>query len=298
MINKSDKVGEKDMKQFDVALVGGDARIANMAPYLLEKGYRVIGYGLSIDNEIKDSFVEAESLKEAIETAGCIVGGIPLFKGNLLSSQQPLSDLLKVQFDVLLQNGQKVFGGIVPDEFANACKGRGITCYDFMKYEPYVIKNAVATAEGSILEALQHQKTSIHGSKTLVLGYGRCGRILAQKLKGLDAKVCVCSQNEEELAQADTYGMELLELNDLKEYISEYEYIYNTIPAVVLSQDTLRRVRKDALVIDIASAPGGVESEVAKKFGLKVLYCYGLPGKYTPKTAAEGLAEYVIENMK
>ncbi|MBQ9983803.1 MAG: dipicolinate synthase subunit DpsA [Lachnospiraceae bacterium] len=286
------------MRQFDVALVGGDARIAYMAPYLLKKGYRVIGYGLSTDNEIKDSFVEAQSLKEAIESAGCIVGGIPLFKGNLLSSQQPLSDLLKVQFDALLQKGQKIFGGIVPDEFIDACKERGVTCYDFMKYEPYVIKNAVATAEGSILEALQHQKTSIHGSKTLVLGYGRCGRVLAQKLKGLGAKVCVCSQSEEELAQAYTYGMEMLALSELKEYISDYEYIYNTIPAVVLSQDILRGVRKDTLVIDIASAPGGVESEVAKKFGIRVLYCYGLPGKYAPKTAAQGLAEYVIDNMK
>lgn len=286
------------MKQFDIALVGGDARIAYMAPFLAEKGYRVIGYGLSKSDEIKNFFAEAQSLKEAIEAAGCIVGGIPLFKGNLLCSQQPLSDLLKEEFDVLLQKGQKVFGGILPEDFIHACKAREIACYDFMKYEPYVIRNAIATAEGSILEALQHKNTTIHGSKILVLGYGRCGKILAQKLKGLEARVCVCSQSEEELAQAETYGMNLLCLNELEEHISEYEYIFNTIPAVVLSQDVLRRVRKDALVIDIASAPGGVEDEAAKKFGVRVLYCYGLPGKYAPKTAAEGLAEYVIQNMK
>jgi len=286
------------VKEFDIALIGGDARIAYMAPFLSEKGYRVIGYGLSDDSEIKDAFVEAASLKEAIEVAGCIVGGIPLFKGNLLCSQHPLSDLLKVEFDALLQKEQRLFGGILPTEFVSRCKDRGIVCYDFMKYEPYVIRNAIATAEGSILEALQHKNTSIHGNKALVLGYGRCGRILAQKLKGLDAKVCVCSKSEEELAQAETYGMELLCLKELEEHISEYEYIYNTIPAVVLTQDVLRHVRKDALVIDIASAPGGVEDKAAKKFAVKVLYCYGLPGKYAPKTAAEGLAEYVIQNMK
>lgn len=298
MINESDKIGEINMKQFDIALIGGDARIAHMAPYLFKKGYRVIGYGLSNDSEIDDSFVEAHSLKEAIEVAGCIAGGIPLFKGNLLCSQQPLMDLLKEEFYTSLQKGQRVFGGILPAEFINICKDRGIVCYDFMKNEPYVIKNAIATAEGSILEALQHKNTSIHGSESLVLGYGRCGRILAQKLKGLGAKVCVCSQSEEELAQAETYGMKGLCLHELEKYISQYEYIYNTIPAVVLSQDVLRYVRKDALVIDIASAPGGVEDEAAKKFGVRVLYCYGLPGKYAPKTAAEGLAEYVIQNMK
>lgn len=286
------------MEQYDIALIGGDARTAYMLPYLLGKGYRVICYGLSQISEMEGCMIEAQSLHEAIESSKYIVGGIPLLKGNALSGCQELPDLQREELYRSFRNGQILFGGILPDELVDVCREKGVSCCDFMKSEPYVIKNAIATAEGSILEALQHQKTNIHGSRSLVLGYGRCGRVLAQKLKGLDAKVSVCSQSGEELAYADSFGLQPVHLKDLKKCIADYAYIYNTIPARILSRDTLVKIRKDALVIDIASLPGGVDDEAAERVGVKVLHCYGLPGKYAPKAAAEGLVEYVIRNIE
>lgn len=286
------------MGQCDIALIGGDARTAYMLPYLLEKGYRVICYGLSLACGSEGRRIEAKSLREAIESSKYIVGGIPFLKDNSVSCFQELPDLQVEELYRSFQNGQILFGGILSEEFVGACKEKGVTCYDFMKNEPYVIKNAIATAEGSILEALQNQKTNIHESHSLVLGYGRCGRVLAQKLKGLDAKVSVCSQSEEELAYADSFGMKTVHLKDLKTYIADYEYIYNTIPARILSRDTLVKIRKDALVIDIASLPGGVDDEAAERVGVTVLHCYGLPGKYAPKAVAEGLVEYVMQTIE
>lgn len=286
------------MEQYDIALIGGDARTAYMLPYLVGKGYRVICYGLSQISEMEGCMIEAQSLHEAIESSKYIVGGIPFLKGNLVSCFQKLPDLQVEELYRSLRNGQILFGGILPEEFIDVCEEKGVTCYDFMKNEPYVIRNAIATAEGSILEALQNQKTNIHGSRSLVLGYGRCGRALAQKLKGMDAKVSVCSQCEEELAYADSFGMKTVNLKDLKKCIEDYEYIYNTIPARILSRDTLVKIRKDALVIDIASLPGGVDDEAAERIGVKVLHCYGLPGKYAPKAVAEGLVEYVIQSIE
>ena len=61
-----------------------------------------------------------------------------------------------------------------------------------MKDESIAVFNAVATAEGAILEAMLHKQTNIHHSRTLVLGYGRCGKVLSEKLKGLSAHVTVC----------------------------------------------------------------------------------------------------------
>lgn len=286
------------MGQYDIALIGGDARTAYMLPYLLEKGYRVICYGLSLACNSEGQMIEAQSLHETIESSKYIVGGIPFLKGNSVSCFQKLPDLQVEELYRSFRNGQILFGGLLPDELVDVCKEKGVICYDFMKNEPYVRKNAIATAEGSILEALQHQKTNIHGSQSLVLGYGRCGRVLAQKLKGLDAKVSVCSQSEEELAYADSFGLQPVHLKDLKKCIADYEYIYNTIPARILSRDTLVKIRKDALVIDIASLPGGVDDEAAERVGVKVLHCHGLPGKYAPKAAAEGLAEYVMQTIE
>lgn len=285
------------MEQYDIALLGGDTRTAYMLPYLLEKGYRVICYGIAKIGEVQGQIV-AKSLQEAVESSKCIVGGIPFLKGDTVFSCQELPDLQKEEFYRHVRKGQSVFGGILPDELIDICKEKGVFCYDFMKNEPYVIRNAIATAEGSILEALLHQKTNIHGSRTLILGYGRCGKALAQKLKGLDARVSVCSRCKEELAYADLCGMKTLSLKDLKKCIADYEYIYNTIPTVVLSKDILVKIRKDALVIDIASAPGGVDDEVAQRIGVNVIHCYGLPGKYAPKMSAKGLVDYVIQNIE
>lgn len=285
------------MKSYDIALIGGDARTAYMLPYLLERGYRVISYGLFRNTELEDLIEEAPTLEKAIGCARCIVGGIPFLKGDSVFRMEEAPDL---QVNILyesLKKGQILFGGILSKTLLDVCSKKSVVCYDFMENEPYVIKNAIATAEGSILEALLQKDTNLHGSHTLILGYGRCGKVLAQKLKGLDAEVCVCSQSKEDLAYADTCGMKILEIGDLAKNIEDYEYIYNTIPAVVLSKEILKKVRKNALILDIASAPGGVDDEAAEEAGLKVLHCYGLPGKYAPRTSAEGLAEYVIQTI-
>lgn len=283
------------MERYDITLLGGDARIAYMAPYLLEKKYKVICYGMQILAGSHDSsIIYAKTLKEAVEQADCIVGGIPLLKDGKICSGQMLPDMEADELYRHLKKGQKVFGGVIPKEFIEQCRQREVPCHDFMEDEPLTILNAVATAEGAILEALKCQKTNIHGSKSLVVGYGRCGRVLAEKLKGLDAGVTVCSYSEVELACAGTFGMDTLPLERLAEKASAYEYIYNTVPAVVLKRKVLEQMRQDALIIDIASGAGGVDYFAAGELGISALHCLGLPGKYAPKISAKQLADFVI----
>ena len=217
-----------------------------------------------------------------------IVGGIPIEKKGIVNIRELSRHLRK---------RHRVFGGVISDAFRQECDERGILCFDFMKDESIAVFNAVATAEGAILEALAHKDTNIHGSKSLVLGYGRCGKVLAQKLKGLSADVTVCGNNLIELASAETMGMEPLLLSRMEECIGEFEYIYNTIPAVVLPDALLARVRKDALIIDIASGKGGVDDKAAEALKLRCLHCLGLPGKYAGRISAKGLTEYVVDKL-
>lgn len=287
------------MKLYDIALLGGDARIAYMQPYLLEKGYRVICYGIeNISGRNEDTIIYAKTWREAIEQSDYIVGGIPFFKEGKVFSKQDVPDMQYSELQKMLEKNQAVFGGVITEDFIEGCREKGIQCYDFMKDEPLTIFNAIATAEGAILEALKSQKTNIHGSSSLVLGYGRCGRVLAEKLKGMGAKVTVCSRYETELAGADTFGMDTLLLNDLRKCVHEYEYIYNTIPVMLLRKDILGQMRKDVLIIDIASGLGGVDFAFAEKSGIRALHCLGLPGRYAPKISAKGLADFVVRKME
>lgn len=277
------------MAEYDIAVIGGDKRTAYMVPFFKEIGYRVIGYKLChIRDEDAVPDKMADSLKEAVESADVIVGGIPIEKKGIVNIRELSRHLRK---------RHRVFGGVISDAFRQECDERGILCFDFMKDESIAVFNAVATAEGAILEALAHKDTNIHGSKSLVLGYGRCGKVLAQKLKGLSADVTVCGNNLIELASAETMGMEPLLLSRMEECIGEFEYIYNTIPAVVLPDALLARVRKDALIIDIASGKGGVDDKAAEALKLRCLHCLGLPGKYAGRISAKRLTEYVVDKL-
>lgn len=288
------------MAEYDIAVIGGDKRTAYMIPFLKERGYRVICYKIyNIKEEGQkippvgkvrvraDGY--ADSLKQAVESAEIIVGGIPMEKKGIVNIRELSRHIRKCH---------TIFGGVIPEAFREECAERGIVCYDFMKDEGIAIFNAVATAEGAILEAMLHKQTNIHGSKSLVLGYGRCGKVLAEKLKGLSAMVTVCGNNQTELALAEAMGMETLPLKELKACLAEFEYIYNTVPALILNEELLEQVEKDALIVDIASGKGGIDYKAADKMQIRTLHCLGLPGKYAGQVSAKRLAEYVADKWE
>ena len=283
------------MEQYDIALVGGDERIAYMQPYLTGRGYRVICYGTSpLSGET--SVQQAESLEEAAK-AGCLVAGIPFLKDGKINAKQQLDDLEIDSMYSCMRRGQTLFGGVLPGDFVSRCMRKGIICHDFMKDEALTVFNAIATAEGAILEALLRHKTNLQGSNSLVLGYGRCGKVLAEKLKGIGAKVAVCARNDVALANADAFGADVFHLRQLNHQIHNFEYVFNTVPAILLDEELSKRMREDVLVVDLASAPGGVDWACAKRLGIQALFCPGLPGKYAPKSSGERLADYVISQL-
>ena len=275
------------MAEYDIAVIGGDRRTAFMIPFFQENGYRVISFGIQeTDKENADG--RAHSLKEALDGADVIVGGIPLEKEVVLEIRE-LSRLIRKK--------HTIFGGVIPESFRQECSERDILCCDFMLVESIAVFNAVATAEGAVLEALRHKDTNIHKSESLVIGYGRCGKILSDKLKGLSACVTVCSNSQTELAVADAYGLRTLPLEQLESKAGEFEYIYNTAPALLLTEKLLEKIREDALIIDIASGSGGVDYKAAERLNITALRCPGLPGKYAGRTSAKCLTDYVLRHL-
>lgn len=49
---------------------------------------------------------------------------------------------------------------------------------------------------------------------------------------------------------AESFGMDILQLKELEEKIGGFEYIYNTIPALVLDEGILKKVGKDTPFTD------------------------------------------------
>lgn len=298
------------MKKFDIAVIGGDKRTACMAEVFWQKGFRVILYGTEPSPPYAKAYTEASpcqscpapcqasSFAEAIESAPVLVFGIPFQRDGCLCLSGSVKAVPLSELQRCLRRHQTLFAGIIPKAFRRHCEEREIRCFDFMGDEALTLFNAISTAEGAILEALLHRDTNLHHSSCLVLGYGRCGRVLAQKLLGLHAWVTVCTQCSAELSMAHSLGMNPLPLCRLKEEISHFEYIFNTIPALILNKDCLTKLSCHSLIIDIASGQGGVDYRLAKQLGISARHCLGLPGKYAPRSCAGRLAQYVLDTIQ
>ena len=57
--------------------------------------------------------------------------------------------------------------------------------------------HAVPTAEGAIQIAMEELPITLHGAKTLVIGYGRLGKLLSHRLSAMGAKVSVAARKWE-----------------------------------------------------------------------------------------------------
>ena len=47
------------------------------------------------------------------------------------------------------------------------------------------------------------------------------------------------------------------------------DVVFNTIPPVVLTREILEKMAKEALIIDIASSPGGVDFQAAADLNIR-----------------------------
>lgn len=161
----------------------------------------------------------------------------------------------------------------------------------YARREEYQIAIARLTAEGAI--ALLRPETGLSGAHILLLGYGRIARLLARELQKAGALVTAAARSGEQRAWAEAEGIEALPLDALSGAFDRFDVIIGTIPAPVLTEPLLALVRKDALLLELASAPGGIDAAAAHERGLRYIRAPGLPAKYAPERAAVILRDAV-----
>ncbi len=171
----------------------------------------------------------------------------------------------------------------------------GAMITDLYDTEPYTTRNASATAEGAVFLAMGHSMGTVGGSACLVMGAGRIGTLLSEKLSALGAKVTLCARKAKDRALAQARGWESDETRIYSKGLSHYDFLFNTVPAPVLDGEQLKQVKKDCLLIELASAPGGFDPSKCEALGLQVLCAPGLPGNYCPKAAGEYYASGILE---
>ncbi len=145
---------------------------------------------------------------------------------------------------------------------------------------------------------MEETTSTVHGSNVLVMGFGRIGKVLANMLDGIGAKVYCEARKDEDIAWIKAYGYNPIHLNDLNEHLGKFDVIINTIPFQVLDKDRLELVNPEVVIIDIASNPGGVDRFAAKQKGIKLIWALSLPGKVAPISSAEFIKETIYHILE
>lgn len=193
---------------------------------------------------------------------------------------------------------KNLISGTISEEYKKILLDKNVNYIDLQKREEFTVLNTIATAEGTIQIAMEETQRTIHGSNILVMGFGRIGKVLAKMLDGIGAKVYCEARKNEDIAWIKAYGYEPIHLNNLNEKLGKFDVIINTIPFQVLDEERLSLVKKDVVLIDVASNPGGIDRNIAKKKELKLIWALSLPGKVAPLTSAEFIQETIYHVLK
>ena len=256
-------------------VIGGDRRQAELAALLAAEGNAVASYGLGTTDQRLEDAARAE----------VVLLPLPLTKEtgtlNCERAQVPLKELFAA-----LRPDQRILAGQVKAAEQQMAAAYGLTIVDYFLREELTIANAAITADCAIRLAQDSLGKAL--PETLVLGFGRIGKLLCSRLQRLGVRVTAAARKAEDLAWAQAYGYEALHVHGLPGHLSGFGLVFNTVPAAVLDAGLAAQLLPECLCIDLASQKG-----IELPEGERCIWARGLPGRMAPKAAAQAIRETV-----
>ena len=295
-------------EKYIFTILGGDRRQAVVAARLLDLGHTVRIYGLG---ELSARLCGAEifsSVDKAVFGCDALILPLPVSRDNinLYFAMSPTSQTVSLKD--ILNNASKsgcqvVLGGMIPDEALRQAQTLGLSAYDYYSSPDLQRKNALPSAEGALMIAMEHTDITVKGMKALVCGYGRIGSCLAAILDKLGAEVTVAARGDGALCEASLcgYGAVRIDPSDtqgLADAANLCDVIFNTVPSVIFNEQVLNGIRRKPLYIEVASSPGGIDVAEARQAGMQIIFAPSLPGRYAPRSAGEYIFETLSDILK
>lgn len=281
------------MQRIKYLIAGGDMRSFYLAESLKNEYHMVEVYGF--DKKISKS--KNKNLTQITGDADVIICGIPLLSAGGFLNMPYSEETLNINtFIGMIPENTIFFAGKIEKDIREKLEEKNIIYVDLLDREEMAVLNAIPAAEGAVELIIKSIPRTIHNSRILILGYGRIGKVLANILKGFGADVWAGARKYSDLSWIEANGVKPVHTRDLERYVSDMNVIVNTIPNQIITADILNKLRPDCYLIDLASKPGGIDFEHAKKIGLQVDWALSLPGKVAPLTAAE-IIKKTIDNV-
>ncbi len=287
------------IKTKKITLIGGDTRQLRVLDFFKEKKFQIFAWGIehkiSSKDELAGLMIDTEIVILPLPVSK---DGIRLNSPFCENAQIKLSELSK-----MLPENITIFGGKIPADFAESCNEKGIKIIDYFNDECLCIKNALLTAEAATEIAMRELPGTLDSSKSMVIGYGRIGKLLTNLLIKLNSEVTVAARRETDLAFAECMGAEILDISknpvqSLLAINNGYDVVFNTVPTRIMDSEFLGKLNKHVCLIDLASPPGGIDIRAARENGMHVVWALSLPGKHSPKRAGSIIADTIFKLMK
>lgn len=275
-----------------IVIIGGDKRQKYLKEYLTSKGFNVASYGLfDWDDDI-------DRLKGIIEEGSAVILPLPATRnGKVINMPFSKKEISVDRLLSFLGSNNLVFGGIIKDELLSRLRESDIPFADY--YDNALIeKNAVLTAFGALKILLEHIDFALPLGNYGITGYGRVAKEVASLLTSLSCGVTVFARNPSQRDDAQIKGCRALPITKLSYSVGELDVLINTVPSQIITETILKNMKSGAKIIELASAPYGVDFDMARRQGVDVVKAFSLPGKYTPKTAGEIIGKRIEEYLQ
>lgn len=283
-----------DIKSFGI--IGGDKRQLFLAKSIYDSGYSVMLGGF--DKLQSFGSLVLGDIKAVAAKCDVLIFPVPSVRTDG-SINAPFSNECIVLDDELVKIMiEKPIFIAMEDKFLKAYpQFEKAEIFDYAAKDEFAILNALPTAEGAVEVAMKQFEGTIAGSRCLITGYGRIGKVLAEMLKNLKAEVTVSARNPSDMAFAQAFGYDEINTNKMSE-VRNFDLVFNTVPSMIFDRELLSNTDKNTIIIDLASLPGGVDFEAAHILGIDAVRALALPGKCAPKTAGEIIKKTVFNTIE
>ncbi len=282
------------MKRCAIAVLGGDKRMDFAARELAKSGYDVREWGR---RDGDDAATFSKIAHAWLADVDALMLPLPTSLDGTHLAAPFLNDSEGLRMETLFCAAPDKLWlvGRLGEALRLRADREGIRLIDYFESEILQLKNALPTAEGAIEIAMRELPVVLDGTQVAVVGYGRIGEVLSAKLKALGAEVTVHARRPAVCIRAELLGCFAKQITKERalDFANGTRVIFNTVPSRLFTHSVLETLPKDCLLIDLASAPGGVDMRAAEELEIRSIWATALPGKCAPESAGIILGQTV-----
>ena len=281
----------RQWRDLTIAIVGGDAREAEIARLAAETGAAVRAFGFPWPENGIAGVVQATTGPQATSGADIALFPIAGIKDGCLYAPS-LGEPIRIDPALLagMAAGGHIICGSADAALTREASARALTIHAYEHDQESRLLRMPSVVEGVLATLIANTTHSLHDSEIAVLGQGPLGRLLALALHKLGARVHAVARDPVQRAEAVTQGIDACGFDSLPTIAPCLDILVSAVPVKLVDAELLRRLRPGTLVVDLASPPGSLDLEAAKTLPIKAVWARGL-GARAPVTV--GRAQWI-----